>query len=177
MADAAPAPAEPRPAASVIIVRDAPLGAPEPIEVYMVRRQRSMKFLGGFYAFPGGKVDPGDAASTLLAGCLGLDAARAAQCFPAHGALPPLAFWVTAARELLEESGVLLACDGGGGVVDPREPRPGARADAARQALVGHGADFAALLAQAGRPRDLRPLRHLSHLLTPHTSPVPFTSP
>src|SRR5438034_2797162 len=78
MADAAPAPAEPRPAASVIIVRDAPPGAPEPIEVYMVRRQRSMKFLGGFYAFPGGKVDPGDAASTLLAGCLGLDAARAA---------------------------------------------------------------------------------------------------
>src|SRR5438876_277838 len=89
MADAAPAPAEPRPAASVIIVRDAPPGAPEPIEVYMVRRQRSMKFLGGFYAFPGGKVDPGDAASTLLAGCLGLDAARAAQCFPAHGPLPP----------------------------------------------------------------------------------------
>src|SRR2546422_10514292 len=86
MAAAPPAPAEPRPAASVIIVRDAPLGAPEPIEVYMVRRQRSMKFLGGFYAFPGGKVDPGDAASTLLAGCLGLDAARAAQCFPAHGA-------------------------------------------------------------------------------------------
>src|SRR5437899_9981511 len=150
MADAAPAPAEPRPAASVIIVRDAPPGAPEPIEVYMVRRQRSMKFLGGFYAFPGGKVDPGDAASTLLAGCLGLDAARAAQCFPAHGALPPLAFCVTAVRELLEESGVLLACDGGGGGVDPREPRVGARADAARQALVGNGADFGALLAEAG---------------------------
>ncbi len=119
MADAAPAPAEPRPAASVIIVRDAPPGTPEPIEVYMVRRQRSMKFLGGFYAFPGGKVDPGDAASTLLAGCLGLDAARAAQCFPAHGALPPLAFWVTAVRELLEESGVLLACDGGGAKTSP----------------------------------------------------------
>src|SRR5205809_4063997 len=176
MADAAPAPAEPRPAASVIIVRDAPPGAPEPIEVYMVRRQRSMKFLGGFYAFPGGKVDPGDAASTLLAGCLGLDAARAAQCFPAHGALPPLAFWVTAVRELLEESGVLLACDGGGGVVDPREPRVGARADTARQALVGNGADFGALLAKAGWRCDLRPLRYLSHFVTPKTSPIRFTA-
>ena len=118
MADAAPAPAEPRPAASVIIVRDAPPGAPEPIEVYMVRRQRSMKFLGGFYAFPGGKVDPGDAASTLLAGCLGLDAARAAQCFPAHGAL----------------------------------------------------------LAEAGWRCDLRPLRYLSHFVTPKTSPIRFTA-
>src|SRR2546430_1584422 len=176
MADAAPAPAEPRPAASVIIVRDAPLGAPEPIEVYMVRRQRSMKFLGGFYAFPGGKVDPGDAASTLLAGCLGLDAARAAQCFPAHGALPSLAFWVTAVRELLEESGVLLACDGGGGVVDPREPRVGARADTARQALVGNGADFGALLAEASWRCDLRPLRYLSHFVTPKTSPIRFTA-
>src|SRR5204862_1053 len=96
MPDSAPPAAEPRPAASVIIVRDAPPGAPEPIEVYMVRRQRSMKFLGGFYAFPGGKVDPGDAASSVLDGCRGLDAARAAECFPAHGDLPPLAFWVMA---------------------------------------------------------------------------------
>src|SRR5438034_10319684 len=176
MADAAPAPATPRPSASERSGRDEPPRSPEPIEVYMVRRQRSMKFLGGFYAFPGGKVDPGDAASTLLAGCLGLDAARAAQCFPAHGALPPLAFWVTAVRELLEESGVLLACDGGGGVVDPREPRVGARADAARQALVGNGADFGALLAEAGWRCDLRPLRYLSHFVTPKTSPIRFTA-
>src|SRR5216117_4520155 len=135
MSETPAVPAEPRPAASVLIVRDAAPGAPEPIEVYMIRRQRSMKFLGGFYAFPGGKVDPGDAAPAVLAGCCGLDAADAGRCFPGHDALPPLAFWVAAVRELLEESGVLLACDGGGGVVDPREPRVGARADAARQAL------------------------------------------
>src|SRR5919108_3884502 len=118
MRDPAAAPVEPRPAASVLIVREAARGAPEPIEVYMIRRQRSMKFLGGFYAFPGGKVDPGDAAPPLLQGCCGLDPARAAECFPAHAELPPLAFWVTAVRELLEESGVLLACDGAGHVVD-----------------------------------------------------------
>src|SRR6267143_872044 len=149
MPDSAPAAAEPRPAASVIIVRDAPPGAPEPIEVYMVRRQRSMKFLGGFYAFPGGKVDPGDAASSVLDGCRGLDAARAAECFPAHGDLPPLAFWVTAVRELLEESGVVL---------------------------VGNGADFGALLAEAGWCCDLRPLRYLSHFVTPRTSPIRFSA-
>src|SRR5262245_5526564 len=114
MSDSAAVPAEPRPAASVIIVRDAPVSAPEPLEVYMVRRQRSMKFLGGFYAFPGGKVDPGDAAPAVLDGCWGLDAAHAAQSFPAHGALPSLAFWVTAVRELLEETGLLLACDATG---------------------------------------------------------------
>src|SRR5437667_69091 len=53
---AAVTPVEPKPAASVVLVRPSPPGAPEPIEVYMIRRQRSMKFLGGFYAFPGGKA-------------------------------------------------------------------------------------------------------------------------
>jgi 8-oxo-dGTP pyrophosphatase MutT (NUDIX family) len=172
----APAPAEPRPAASVIIVRDAPPGAPEPIEVYMIRRKRSMKFLGGFYAFPGGKVDRGDAAAAVLAGCRGLSAPDAAACFPPHGVLPPLAFWVTAVRELLEESGVLLACDARGAVVDPSEPAVGTRADAARQALVTNGADFGGLLAEAGWGCDLRPLRYLSHFVTPTTSPIRFTA-
>jgi len=169
-------PAEPRPAASVIIVRDAPMDAPEPIEVYMVRRQRSMKFLGGFYAFPGGKVDPGDAAPAVLAGCRGMGAADAARCFPEHGELPPLAFWVTAVRELLEESGVLLACDGAGRVVDPREPGVAARAEAVRHALVSDGADFGTLLAQHGWRCDLRSLRYLSHFVTPTTSPIRFTA-
>src|SRR5206468_1690650 len=95
--DTAAVPAEPRPAASVIIVRAAPAGAAEPIEVYMVRRQRSMKFLGGFYAFPGGKVEAGDAAPAVLDRCWGLDAARAAQSFPRHDGPPPLAFRAAAA--------------------------------------------------------------------------------
>src|SRR2546425_5253440 len=70
---AAVTPVEPKPAASVVLVRPSPPGAPEPIEVYMIRRQRSMKFLGGFYAFPGGKVDPADGSPAALARCHGLD--------------------------------------------------------------------------------------------------------
>ena len=38
-------PVIPRPAASVLLVRP---GARTPIEVYMIRRQKSMRFLGGF---------------------------------------------------------------------------------------------------------------------------------
>ncbi len=176
MPDTGAVPVEPRPAASVIIVRDAAAGAAEPIEVYMIRRQRSMKFLGGFYAFPGGKVDPGDAAPAVLAGCCGLDAADAGRCFPGHDALPPLAFWVAAVRELLEESGVLLACDGAGRIVAAPEPTVAARVDAARQTLVAGGADFGALLADAGWRCDLRALRYLSHFVTPATSPIRFSA-
>src|SRR5262249_26077116 len=55
MPDSPNAPVEPRPAASVVIVRNAAADAPEPLEVWMIRRHQTMKFLGGYYAFPGGR--------------------------------------------------------------------------------------------------------------------------
>src|SRR5215475_16010200 len=101
-------PVTPRPAASVLLVRR---GVAAPAEVYMIRRQKSMRFLGGFYAFPGGKVDPEDGAPEMRARCRGLTAAEAERLLPSMHGAPALAYWVTAARELLEETGVLPACD------------------------------------------------------------------
>ena len=57
-------PVRPKPASSVLLVRP---GSQSPAEVYMIRRQKSMRFLGGFYAFPGGKVDPEDGEPQILA--------------------------------------------------------------------------------------------------------------
>lgn len=48
--------AEPRQAATVMLVRDTSAG----LEVYMMRRARTMVFAGGLYAFPGGGVDSRD---------------------------------------------------------------------------------------------------------------------
>jgi 8-oxo-dGTP pyrophosphatase MutT (NUDIX family) len=166
----------PKPAASVIIVRDAPTGAAEPIEVYMIRRQKAMKFLGGFYAFPGGKVDPDDASAAALGYCHGLDPADAARCFPDHDTPAPLAFWVAAVRELLEESGVLLACDDDGRVIDPQAPQFSERTHAARAALVAGSEPFPAILARQGWHCDLRPLRYLSYFVTPRSSPIRFAA-
>ena len=75
-----------RPAASVILVRED--GA-----VLWVRRGDQLKFAGGFYAFPGGRVDVQDSAVPLDGGeSLG---AAEAPCI------------VAATRELFEETGVL----------------------------------------------------------------------
>jgi glyoxylase-like metal-dependent hydrolase (beta-lactamase superfamily II)/8-oxo-dGTP pyrophosphatase MutT (NUDIX family) len=90
------APATPRDAAAVILLdRLADRLADRPADplVYWVRRHERMAFQGGFHAFPGGQRDKGDA-DVPLAGARGDDGdvMRAA-----------------AARELFEETGVLLA--------------------------------------------------------------------
>src|SRR5437867_1360465 len=46
-------PVEPRPAATVILLR----GGAERLEVLMVRRNPAARFMGGAWVFPGGAVD------------------------------------------------------------------------------------------------------------------------
>jgi 8-oxo-dGTP pyrophosphatase MutT (NUDIX family) len=160
----------------VLLVRAAEMGAPEPLEVYMIRRNRGMKFLGGYYAFPGGKVDHVDGAPESLERCWGLTPATAAALFPATAGAIPLAFWVTAIRELLEESGILLACDADGRALDATAPAVYAAIERCRHALMGNRAPFAALLAREGWYADLRPLTYLSHFVTPRSSPIRFAA-
>jgi 8-oxo-dGTP pyrophosphatase MutT (NUDIX family) len=168
-------PVDPKPAASVLLVRAAGPGAPEPLEVYMIRRKKTMRFLGGYYAFPGGKVDAGDAAAESFARCHGLGVEGAARVLEPDVAVPPLAYWVAAVRELLEESGVLLACDERGEGVDATRPAVVDAIGRAREELMAGGA-FAAVLEREGWRCDLRPLRYLSHFITPRSSPIRFTA-
>jgi 8-oxo-dGTP pyrophosphatase MutT (NUDIX family) len=158
-----------------MLVRPSAAGAPEPLEVYMIRRNKGMKFLAGYYAFPGGKVDPDDAVAGSLARCHGLTADQATGALGADAEVTPLAFWVTAVRELLEESGILLACDAGGGAIDATDVAVMATIEGCRKELMA-GASFAELLARQGWFCDLRPLRYLSHFITPRTSPIRFTA-
>jgi 8-oxo-dGTP pyrophosphatase MutT (NUDIX family) len=86
-------PADLRPAATVILLRDTP-GGPE---VWLMERNRKVGFMGAAWVFPGGRVDPADAEG---AGS-GVDA----------GGIPR-AFRAAAVRELSEEAGVSLAGPG-----------------------------------------------------------------
>ncbi|MEJ7834017.1 MAG: NUDIX hydrolase [Nocardioides sp.] len=96
---------EPRNAATVVLLRPSAEETDGP-EVYLLRRQVSMDFAGGFCVFPGGGVDPRDfdadvgwagPSAAEWAIRLGTDeeTARALVC--------------AAVRETFEESGVLLA--------------------------------------------------------------------
>lgn len=172
-------PVQPKPAASVVLIQpparisDAPS---EPTEVYMIRRSSRMRFLGGHYAFPGGKVEAADAGPESLARCLGLSQEAAERILPGSDGLPALAFWVAAIRELFEESGVLMASDLAGRSVDPRDRHVAARMERCRKALMTGERSLADLLAGEGWFFDPRPLRYLSHFITPPSSPIRFAA-
>ena len=168
-----------------MLVREAARDAPEPIEVYMIRRQKGMRFLGGYYAFPGGRVDATDGSPDILTRCRGLDAAEAeailsyAAGVPSQAEsspVPALAYWVTVARELLEESGVLLACDVAGHAIAASGPDVAGAIERVRKGLMADAASFAALLEGEGWYCDLAPLRYVSHFITPRSSPIRFSA-
>jgi 8-oxo-dGTP pyrophosphatase MutT (NUDIX family) len=157
----------------VLLVR---AGERVPVEVYMIRRQQSMRFLGGFYAFPGGKVDPADAEPGLLARCRGLTPGGVEAIFPGQDGVPALAYWVTAARELLEETGLLLASDAEGRPISTDEPAIAAIVAGMRHALVAESGRLADLITAVDWYLDVAPLRYLSHFITPPSSPIRFTA-
>ncbi len=99
-------PAEPTPAATVVLLRDRP-GGPE---VLMVRRHERAADFAGVSVFPGGLVDASDADPDLAPpdSCFSPERALAALGEPL-GEAEARSLYVAACRELFEEAGVLLA--------------------------------------------------------------------
>ncbi len=98
-------PPHPRPAATLVLLREAPAGS----EVFMLQRTRGAVFLGGAYVFPGGALDESDADTRIAQRVIGLtDVQASARLGIESGGL---AYWVAAVRECFEEAGILLALD------------------------------------------------------------------
>jgi glyoxylase-like metal-dependent hydrolase (beta-lactamase superfamily II)/8-oxo-dGTP pyrophosphatase MutT (NUDIX family) len=131
-------------AASVLLARQSGSS-----EVFVVARTAALRFLGGFLAFPGGKVHPSDH-----------EQARA---------MPGLTGQhVAAVRELFEEIGVLLAHDATGAFPTAEELAP------LRRELMAEQMTFNDLLAERNlhlRPEDLT---FAGSLVTPPFSPFRF---
>jgi 8-oxo-dGTP pyrophosphatase MutT (NUDIX family) len=133
-------PAEPRNAATVLLLRNASRG----LSVYLLRRQTTMAFAGGMVVFPGGGVDQRDFDhSVAWAGpTVGEWAARLGVEEPLARALV-----CAAVRETFEESGVLLAGPSGDEVV---ADTTGEHWEADRRALEGRELAFTEFLQQRG---------------------------
>lgn len=145
-----PAPA--RPAATVLLLRDAPEG----MEIFMVVRHQQIEFASGALVFPGGRVEEDDVA---IAAAVAPD-------------LPHAHFRIAGIRETFEECGVLLAHDEAGRLVGAE--RLLAIEAAHRQALCAGTKPFAEVL-EAERlspiPQAMLPF---AHWITPSDLPKRF---
>jgi 8-oxo-dGTP pyrophosphatase MutT (NUDIX family) len=133
-------PAEPRDAATVVLMR---AGADGP-ELYLLRRQTSMAFAGGMCVFPGGGVDPRDFDSAV--GWAGPPPGLWAQQLRTSEEMGR-ALVCAAVRETFEESGVLLAGPSASEVV---ADTTGDDWEADRQALEAKELSFTAFLERRG---------------------------
>lgn len=99
-------PLPPRPAATVMLIRDTGEGAAKSIEVFLMRRHSAMDFVAGVMVFPGGGVDDRDRNADVA--WHGPDRQWWAERFGIDVELAE-ALVCAAARETFEESGVLFA--------------------------------------------------------------------
>jgi 8-oxo-dGTP pyrophosphatase MutT (NUDIX family) len=156
MSDAAPI--TPRPASTVLLLRDGSGG----IDVLMVTRNVASDFASGALVFPGGRVDAADAEAAVLSRCRAVAGADAAA----------MAFRVAAVRETFEEAHLLLARREGAdrllaaGEVDMIE--------AALTARLGRPPQFADILAAGGIELATDLLVPFAHWITPIGPPKRF---
>ena len=109
--------AEPRPAATIALVRD----QDGHVEVFLVRRHARSGFMANAYVFPGGRVDAEDASPQLLTR-LGADTAEVtARMEGTPDEVQAQAHLVAAVRETFEEAGILLATHSSGESVAPEQ--------------------------------------------------------
>ncbi len=156
-------PARPRPAATVILLREA-ASAPE---ILLLKRNRATGFVPGAYVFPGGRVDVADGSEAATARWMHLAPEKAALRLGLAGAgpMPAIAYYTAAVREAFEETGLLLT--------DSRAwaERPQHEIDAERDALLEGDLGFTDLLERSDLRLDGDRIGYVAHWVTPRVEP------
>jgi 8-oxo-dGTP pyrophosphatase MutT (NUDIX family) len=156
-------------ASTVMLLRESERG----LEVYLTRRRDDLRFMGGFYVFPGGKVDTQDSSTDIVNLCANID--HISKTDPASDSVInnfDLSLMIAGCRELFEESGVLLAEDDDGNLLGfDVDPPPGL---SAIRDNVNDGLLFYRALNEANL--ILRPdlLTYFSRWVTPYGSPIRY---
>nr|WP_263326513.1 NUDIX hydrolase [Neobacillus sp. Marseille-Q6967] len=142
----------PRPASTVVLMDHL-------YRVYLTKRPKSMKFLGGYYVFPGGAVEESDYKFDF----------RFIKELNKEETID-FVHYIAAARELFEEVGILVCCSDDGSPIQLREKT---KTDYRRQLMNGE-ISFLQMLKEEELFLDIENLKYFGHIITPETSPIRF---
>lgn len=104
MTETRPPEATPRPASTLVLLRDSPAG----LEVLLTTRPKHLRFMGGAAVFPGGATAPADA-DPRWAARSALAPSAASELMGDSDPGTALGWFICALRETFEEVGLLLA--------------------------------------------------------------------
>jgi 8-oxo-dGTP pyrophosphatase MutT (NUDIX family) len=134
-----------------------------------------MRFLGGFYVFPGGTVHRDDYSPRTLERCLELTGEQARTILGGHHEPEEaLGHWVAVLRELFEEVGILLCVTECGDDVELTDNRMKRRIEQRRQAIVRKELDFGSFLKSEHLCCDLSRAVYFDHWVTPEIYSMRF---
>ncbi len=159
-------PATPRPAATIVLMRDGAAG----LEVLLMRRSRRAGFVPGAWVFPGGRVDGSDATPEAMDLLADLSEEAAARRLSLPGGAPPaIAYYLAALREAFEETGILVGerPDGSAPPTALEDPD----VDAVREELMQDRIDLAQALGALDCRVDGDRVEYIAHWITPTPEP------
>jgi len=159
--------AKPRPAATLVLVRDAPAGP----EALLLRRHRSSGFAADAWVFPGGVVDDTDRAPALSVLCDGPSPEEWAEILGVEEAGEALGYLATAIREAFEETGILLARPTVTAGAPSAVPLDDPEVERYRAALLRGEIGLREMAAEAGLTFSLDQLVYVAHWITPEPEP------
>jgi 8-oxo-dGTP pyrophosphatase MutT (NUDIX family) len=174
------APVEPRPASTVVLLREGPAsgspGADQPAgrgapEVLLLRRHKRSGFAAGAWVFPGGIVDPQDRDAALPVLCDGPSPEAWARRLGMDDPAEAFAYVVAAVREAFEETGILLARADVG--ADPQRDAAEARhaVVAHRDALLAGTTSLREIAAEHALRYATDEMVYVAHWITPEPEP------
>jgi 8-oxo-dGTP pyrophosphatase MutT (NUDIX family) len=144
-------------AATVMLLDDRP-----DLHVLMVHRTARVVFAPDMWVFPGGRVDPDDHLDDFDSLCRGLSDQEASTLLEIDRG--GLAWWIAAARETLEEAGLLLAA----------EPVTAETIAEVRHRVLQNETLFADVLLERNITLDVTPIEEVARFITPLGSPRRF---
>jgi 8-oxo-dGTP pyrophosphatase MutT (NUDIX family) len=162
----------PRDASTIILARATAAGG---YEILLTRRPEEMRFLGGFYVFPGGTVHAADYSIAILQRCRGITGEQAQKMLASgHKPQEALGHWVAVIRELFEEVGVLLCVNEKGRAIELGDRENSRRIERARRAVVEGKLDFGDFLREENLFCDLAQITYFDHWVTPEIYSMRF---